>query len=43
MANTSRPTTRRLQQMVRAYREAGALMAAVELDLFTHIAKGSEE
>lgn len=42
MANTSRPTTRRLQQMVRAYREAGALMAAVELDLFTHIANGSD-
>ena len=27
--------------MVRAYREAGALMAAVELDLFTHLAGGA--
>jgi len=29
--------------MVRAYREAGALMAAVELDLFTHIANGADD
>jgi hypothetical protein len=38
-----RPTTRRLQRMVRAYREAGALMAAVELGLFTHIAEGHDD
>ena len=38
-----RPTTRRLQQMVRAYRESGALMAAVELGLFTHIAGGAKD
>lgn len=29
--------------MVRAYRESGALMAAVELDLFTHIADGKDD
>ncbi|MGZ0189628.1 MAG: methyltransferase [Alphaproteobacteria bacterium] len=38
----ARPTTRRLQQMVRAYREAGAVMAAVELELFTHLANGAD-
>jgi len=38
----SRPTTKRLQTMVRAYREAGALMAAVELRLFTHLDKGAD-
>lgn len=38
----NRPTTVRLQRMVRAYREAGALMAAVELGLFTKIAKGAD-
>lgn len=43
MAEAPRPTTRRLQRMVRAYREAGALMAAVELDLFTHIANGADD
>ena len=36
-----RPTTKRLQTMVRAYREAGALMAALELELFTHLDKGA--
>lgn len=36
-----RPTTRRLQQMVRSYREAGAVMAAVELGLFSHLASGA--
>ena len=39
----ARPTTQRLQRMVRAYREAGALMAAVELDLFTHVAEGADD
>ena len=42
-AQAPRPTTRRLQRMVRAYREAGALMAGVELDLFTHIANGADD
>lgn len=42
-APAPRPTTRRLQRMVRAYREAGALMAGVELDLFTHIANGADD
>jgi precorrin-6B methylase 2 len=37
-----RPTTVRLQRMVRAYRESAALMAAVELGLFTQIAKGAD-
>ena len=45
MAETAapRPTTQRLQRMVRAYREAGALMAAVELELFTHLANGADD
>ncbi len=43
MPEAPRPTTRRLQRMVRAYREAGALMAAVELELFTHIANGADD
>lgn len=34
-----RPTTVRLQRMVRAYRESAALMAAVELGLFTEVAR----
>lgn len=37
-----RPGTVRLQRMVRAYREAGALMAAVELGVFTRIAEGAD-
>lgn len=37
-----RPNTVRLQRMVRAYREAGALMAAVELGVFTRIAEGAD-
>ena len=39
-AATPRPTTVRLQRMVRAYRESAALMAGVELGLFTKIAEG---
>jgi hypothetical protein len=39
---TARPTTVRLQRMVRAYRESAALMAAVELGLFTKIAEGHD-
>lgn len=38
----ARPTTVRLQRMVRAYRESAALMAAVELGLFTKIAEGHD-
>ncbi len=34
------PTTVRLQRMVRAYRESAALMAGVELGLFTKVAEG---
>jgi SAM-dependent methyltransferase len=36
-----RATTVRLQQMARAYRQSGALMAAVELGLFTAISNGA--
>ena len=36
----ARPTTFRLQRMVRAYRESAALMAGVELGLFTKVAEG---
>ncbi len=35
-----RQTTVRLQRMVRAYRESAALMAGVELGLFTKVAEG---
>jgi precorrin-6B methylase 2 len=38
-----RPTTVRLQQMVRAYRQSAALMAAIELGLFTQISKGAQD
>ncbi len=41
-ASAARPTTVRLQHMVRAYRESAALMAAVELGLFTKIADGHD-
>jgi len=37
----TRETTVRLQQMVRAYRQSAALMAAVELGLFTEVSKGA--
>src|SRR3546814_3556991 len=37
-----RPTTGRLQRLVRAYREAAALMAAVGLWLFTKRARGAD-
>jgi hypothetical protein len=39
---TARPTTVRLQHMVRAYRESAALMAAIELGLFTKLARGAD-
>ena len=35
-------TTVRLQRMVRAYRESGALMAAIELGVFTRLARGAD-
>ena len=37
----SRPNTVRLQRLARAYRETGALLAAVELDLFSKISEGA--
>jgi len=37
-----RPNTVRLQRLVRAYRESGALMAAVELGVFTRLAQGAD-
>jgi SAM-dependent methyltransferase len=42
MSNASepRPSTVRLQRMVRAYRESAALMAGVELGLFTEVERG---
>ena len=39
--NPSRPNTVRLQRIARAYRETGALLAAVELDLFSKISEGA--
>lgn len=38
----ARPNTVRLQRLVRAYRESAALMAAVELGVFTHVARGAD-
>jgi hypothetical protein len=38
-----RPTTVRLQQMVRAYRQSAALMAAIELGLFTRVSEGAQD
>lgn len=46
MANPSsteaRPTTVRLQRLARAYRESGALLAAVELGVFSRISDGAD-
>jgi len=39
---TARPTTVRLQHMVRAYRDSAALVAAIELGLFTKLARGAD-
>jgi len=39
--NPSRPNTVRLQRLARAYRETGALLAAVELVLFSKISEGA--
>jgi len=41
-APASRPDTTRLQRLVHSYRDAAALMAAVELGLFTHVARGAD-
>jgi O-methyltransferase/methyltransferase family protein len=37
-----RPDTTRLQRLVHSYRDAAALMAAVELGLFTAVARGAD-
>ena len=42
MAEGARPDTVRLQRLARAYRESGALLAAVEFGLFTKIARGAD-
>ncbi|MYE03192.1 MAG: hypothetical protein F4Y03_18340, partial [Alphaproteobacteria bacterium] len=42
MAKGARPDTVRLQRLARAYRESGTLLAAVELGLFTEIARGAD-
>lgn len=42
MTTEPRVDTVRLQRMTRAYRESAALMAAVELKLFTHVAAGRD-
>ncbi len=41
-APASRPDTTRLQRLVHSYRDAAALMAAVELGLFTQVARGAD-
>ena len=41
-AQTPRPDTTRLQRLVHSYRDAAALMAAVELGLFTQVARGAD-
>ncbi len=38
----ARPTTVRLQRLARAYRESGALLAAVELGVFSKLAAGAD-
>jgi O-methyltransferase/methyltransferase family protein len=39
---SSRPDTTRLQRLAHSYRDAAALMAAVELGLFTQVARGAD-
>ena len=41
-AEAPRPDTTRLQRLVHSYRDAAALMAAVELGLFTRVTRGAE-
>ncbi|HEX5814083.1 MAG TPA: methyltransferase dimerization domain-containing protein, partial [Methylomirabilota bacterium] len=41
-ADAPRPDTTRLQRLVHSYRDAATLMAAVELGLFTHVARGAD-
>jgi SAM-dependent methyltransferase len=41
-AETPRPDTTRLQRMARAYCEPAVLYAALDLDLFSHVARGAE-
>ncbi len=38
----ARPDTTRLQRMARAYSESAVLYAALDLDLFTHVAQGAD-
>src|SRR5260370_31966478 len=38
----TRPDTTRLQRLAHSYRDSAALMAAVELGLFTRVARGAE-
>ena len=40
--SSPRPDTTRLQRLVHSYRDAAALMAAVELGLFTQVARGAD-
>lgn len=42
MATPPRADTTRLQRLVHSYRDAAALMAAVELGLFTQVARGAD-
>jgi hypothetical protein len=42
VSTTPRPDTTRLQRLVHSYRDAAALMAAVELGLFTQVARGAD-
>jgi hypothetical protein len=42
VSTTPRPDTTRLQRLVHSYRDAAALMAAVELGLFTGVARGAD-
>ena len=42
MAEKPRLDTTRLQKMAQAYWESAALMAAVELEIFTAIARGQD-
>jgi hypothetical protein len=41
-AEAPRPDTTRLQRLVHSYRDAATLMAAVELGLFTQVARGAD-
>ncbi|MBI4595826.1 MAG: hypothetical protein HY730_05530 [Candidatus Tectomicrobia bacterium] len=38
----SRGATKRLQEMGHAFKQSGALIAAIEVDLFTHVSQGAD-